>query len=91
MQWLAIILTVLFVAAKLVELITWSWWLVFLPTIIMGGIWLLFFVVAFMIAVIQSGDYRCQGIVDVDSLVVTRWLSTLIIIALNTLSMKQST
>ena len=57
MQWLAIILTVLFVAAKLVGLITWSWWLVFLPVIILAGIWLLFFIVAFMIAVIQSGDY----------------------------------
>lgn len=57
MQWLAIILTALFVAAKLVGLITWSWWLVFLPAIILAGIWLLFFIVAFMIAVIQNGDY----------------------------------
>jgi hypothetical protein len=56
MQWLAIILTALFVAAKLVGLIAWSWWLVFLPAIILVGIWLLFFIVAFMIAVIQSGD-----------------------------------
>lgn len=56
MQWLAIILTALFVAAKLVGLITWSWWLVFLPVIILAGIWLLFFIVAFMIVIIQSGD-----------------------------------
>lgn len=57
MQWLAIILTALFVAAKLVGIVTWSWWLVFLPAIILAGIWLLFFVVAFVVAVMQSGDY----------------------------------
>ena len=51
MQWLAIILTALFVVAKLVGLITWSWWLVSLPAIILAGFWLLFFIVAFMIAV----------------------------------------
>ena len=57
MQWLAIILTALFVAAKLVGLITWSWWLVFLPAIILAGIWVLFFVVALVVAIMQSGDY----------------------------------
>lgn len=57
MQWLAIILTALFVAAKLVGLIAWSWWLVFLPAIIMGSIWLLLLIVAFVIAFMQSGDY----------------------------------
>lgn len=55
MQWLAIILTALFVAAKLVGLIAWSWWLVFLPTIILSGIWVLFFVVALVVA--MMGDY----------------------------------
>ena len=57
MQWLAIILTALFVAAKLVGLISWSWWLVFLPSIILAGIWVLFFVVALVVAIMQSGDY----------------------------------
>lgn len=57
MQWLAIILTALFVAAKLVGLITWSWWLVFLPAIILAGISVLFFVVALVVAIMQSGDY----------------------------------
>ena len=28
------ILTIIFVLAKLLEIITWSWWLVFLPAII---------------------------------------------------------
>lgn len=57
MQWLAIILTALFVAAKLVELISWSWWLVFLPAIILAGIWVLLFVVALVVAIMQNGDY----------------------------------
>lgn len=34
MQWLAAILTVLFVVAKLMGIVTWSWWLVFAPAII---------------------------------------------------------
>lgn len=57
MQWLAIILTILFTAAKLVGLISWSWWLVFLPAIILAGIWVLFFVVALVVAIMQNGDY----------------------------------
>ena len=28
------ILTIIFVLAKLLEIITWSWWLIFLPAII---------------------------------------------------------
>ena len=28
------ILTIIFVIAKLLEIITWSWWLIFLPAII---------------------------------------------------------
>lgn len=57
MQWLAIILTTLFAAAKLVGLISWSWWLVFLPVIILAGIWVLFFVVALVVVIMQNGDY----------------------------------
>lgn len=55
MQWLAIILTALFTAAKLVGLISWSWWLVFLPALIYLGICLLFFIVALVVA--MMGDY----------------------------------
>lgn len=54
MQWLAIILTALFVAAKLVGLVSWSWWLVFLPALIYLGIWLLFFIVAFVVAMMED-------------------------------------
>lgn len=35
------ILTVIFVIAKLMNIIAWSWWLVFLPSIIGGVIALL--------------------------------------------------
>lgn len=54
MQWLAIILTALFVAAKLVGIVAWSWWLVFLPAIVYAGIWLLFFIIAFIVAMMEE-------------------------------------
>lgn len=57
MQWLAIILTALFTAAKLVGVISWSWWLVFLPAIILAGISVLIFVVALVVVIMQNGDY----------------------------------
>ena len=34
MKWLAILLTIIFVIAKLLKIITWSWWLVFTPFIV---------------------------------------------------------
>ena len=57
MQWLAIILTAVFTAAKLVGVISWSWWLVFLPAIILAGISVLIFVVALVVVIMQNGDY----------------------------------
>lgn len=45
MKWLAIILTVLFVAFKLLGLITWSWWLVFTPVIVYCAIILVVLIV----------------------------------------------
>lgn len=54
MKWLAIILTVLFVAFKLLGLITWSWWLVFTPFIMYAVIELIIFIVAFVITVISK-------------------------------------
>lgn len=38
------ILTIIFVVLKLVGVITWSWWLVFLPLIIAVGIYAIIFV-----------------------------------------------
>lgn len=54
MKWLMIILTALFTAAKLVGLITWSWWLVFLPALILVGFWLFVFIVAVVVQILKE-------------------------------------
>lgn len=35
------LLTIVFITLKLAGVITWSWWLVFLPMIISFGLWLI--------------------------------------------------
>lgn len=40
MQYLLILLTIVFVICKIIGLIAWSWWLVFLPTIILIAIYI---------------------------------------------------
>ncbi|QXM18587.1 hypothetical protein Phab24_id142 [Acinetobacter phage Phab24] len=35
------LLTIVFITLKLTGVITWSWWLVFLPMIISFGLWLI--------------------------------------------------
>lgn len=52
MKWLLVILTVIFVIAKLLNIITWSWWLVFTPTIIL--------VVLYIIVLICSIILECM-------------------------------
>ena len=49
------ILTIIFVLAKLLEIITWSWWLIFLPAIIGAAISVLimFILLAIMIVAEQ--------------------------------------
>ena len=51
MKWLMIILTAMFVAAKLSGVVNWSWWLVLLPALIYIGFALLILLVYFAIAV----------------------------------------
>lgn len=46
MKWLLVILTVIFVIAKLLNIITWSWWLVFTPAIILLVIYLILLILA---------------------------------------------
>lgn len=41
---IAEVLTVVFVVLKLVGVITWSWWLVFLPEIIAGSLYVLYII-----------------------------------------------
>ena len=50
------ILTLIFVVAKLLKIIDWSWWIVFLPAIIglsLGLIVLLFVAIIFIFALIK--------------------------------------
>lgn len=48
------ILTVIFVIAKICGAITWSWWLVLLPTIINVGLTILVWLVIFVIVIIAA-------------------------------------
>lgn len=48
---LANALTVVFVTLKLCNVITWSWWMVFLPTIISAGIGLVVLILVFLFLV----------------------------------------
>ena len=51
---LSSILTIIFVIAKLFDVINWSWWLVLLPSIISVGLWVLIIVVVFILIVIGA-------------------------------------
>lgn len=47
------LLTLVFVLAKLFGAITWSWWLVFLPTLVGAGIIITLLVLAIIIAALE--------------------------------------
>lgn len=49
MKWLLVILTVIFVIAKLLNIITWSWWLVFTPAIILLVIYLIVLILSIIL------------------------------------------
>ena len=42
---LAEVLTIIFIVLKIVGVISWSWWLVFIPMYVAAGIYLVIFVV----------------------------------------------
>ena len=48
------ILTIIFVIAKICGAITWSWWLVLLPTIINVGLTILVWLVIFVVVIIAA-------------------------------------
>ena len=48
------LLQVVFIALKVAKVIDWSWWLVFIPTWIDIGIFLIIVIIAIIIAVIIS-------------------------------------
>ena len=55
------ILTIIFVIAKILGYINWSWWLVFLPSLISLGlglvIWLIGLIAIIVIAILNSKGY----------------------------------
>lgn len=58
MKHLFTILTLIFVSLKLTNNIDWSWWYVFMPTIIEISLFLLILTTSVLIAKIQDKKYR---------------------------------
>lgn len=52
------LLTLIFIILKVLNVITWSWFLVLLPTIISFGLGLLFFVVILIIALVAYDGHE---------------------------------
>lgn len=52
MEFLAIVLTIIFAIARIMGLIGWSWWLVLSPALIYCAIWLLVLLISIIIALI---------------------------------------
>ena len=51
---LPLLLTILFVVLKLVGVVAWSWWLVFLPLIIGAGIFAIVLVIFLLAAILEK-------------------------------------
>jgi hypothetical protein len=54
MKSLAVILTIIFAVARIMNLITWSWWLVLSPALLYFGVIVLFFVVIGIVCLIYN-------------------------------------
>ena len=54
MKFLAVVLTIIFTVARIMNLITWSWWLVLSPVLIYYGAIVLFFVVMSIVCLIYN-------------------------------------
>ncbi|MFX0551885.1 hypothetical protein [Lactobacillus gasseri] len=54
MKFLAVVLTIIFTVARIMNLITWSWWLVLSPALIYFGAIVLFFVVMGIVCLIYT-------------------------------------
>lgn len=54
MKFLAVVLTIIFTVARIMNLITWSWWLVLSPALIYFGVIVLFFVVMGIVCLIYN-------------------------------------
>ena len=60
------IITILFIIGKIFGYLEWSWWLVFLPLIIVYGLGLLIWLVIFIINYIQwkKQDYMQENLIQ---------------------------
>lgn len=56
MKFLVILLTVMFTAARLCGVITWSWWLVFTPLYVYFGFWVVAWIVALILCALGVFD-----------------------------------
>lgn len=54
MKFLAIVLTIIFAIARIMNLITWSWWLVLSPALLYFSAIVLFFVVMGIVCLIYN-------------------------------------
>lgn len=54
MKFLAVVLTIIFTVARIMNFITWSWWLVLSPALIYFGAIVLFFVVMGIVCLIYN-------------------------------------
>lgn len=54
MKFLAIVLTIILAIAKIIGLITWSWWLVLSPALIYCAIWLLVLLIYIIVALVMK-------------------------------------
>lgn len=54
MKFLAVVLTIIFTVARIMNLITWSWWLVLSPALFYFGAIVLFFVVMGIVCLIYN-------------------------------------
>ena len=51
---IASILTIIFVIAKILGLVTWSWWICFLPLIIAAGLMLVIIFISIILGIIVT-------------------------------------
>ncbi|MFS0783534.1 hypothetical protein [Bacillus sp. 1P06AnD] len=52
------LLTLIFVVCKIAGLVSWSWWLVLLPELIVVGIYLIIGVTALIVSIVQNRNTK---------------------------------
>lgn len=54
MNFLAIVLTIIFAISRIMGLITWSWWAVLSPVLVYCGVWMLIIIISIIAALIMK-------------------------------------